>query len=127
MANLSLATERVSRTAAKSAAQREARTLLRGRSMETASIDSTPLQRLLHRWFVQYNPLYLVSATLCLAGLRMISRGLAEKGTAFADLSVATITEIYAAALIGGAALLTRIGQRRPGVMLALIAALYQG
>jgi hypothetical protein len=32
------------------------------------SDDATPLQRLLHRWFVQYNPLYLLSAALVLAG-----------------------------------------------------------
>jgi hypothetical protein len=57
----------------------------------------------------------------------LLSRGLAERGTVFADFSAASITEIYALALIGGAALLTRIGQRRPGVMLALLAVVYQG
>lgn len=84
-------------------------------------------RRLLHRWLVEYNPFYLVSATLCLAGMRLTSRGLAVQGSAFGEIGVAAITELYALALIGGAALLTRIGQRRPGVMLALLAAVYQG
>jgi hypothetical protein len=85
------------------------------------------LRRLLHRWLVQYNPLYLVSATLCLAGMHLTSRGLAAQESLFGALSVEAITEAYALALIGGAALLTRLGQRRPAVMLVLLAALYQG
>ncbi len=84
-------------------------------------------RRLLHRWFVQYNPLYLVSAALCIAGLRLLSQGNAEHGSMIGDLGIAGITEIYAFALIGGAALLTRLGQRRPAVIVALLAALYQG
>src|SRR5262249_30149428 len=39
---------------------------------------------------------------------------------------VSAIAELYAVCLIGGAALLTRVGQRRPAVMLALITVLYQ-
>src|SRR4051812_22790377 len=93
----------------------------------TDTDDNSELRRLLHRWLVQYNPLYLVSATLCLAGVYLTARGLADRGTAFGEVGVAAITELYAIALIGGAALLTRIGQRRPAVMLALLAALYQG
>ena len=83
-------------------------------------------RKLLHRWLVQYNPLYLLSASLCLAGMILCSRGLAHGGSAHGELVVALIAEVYAGALIGGAALLTRIGQRRPAVMLALITALYQ-
>lgn len=83
-------------------------------------------QQLLHRWFVQYNPIYLVSATLVLGGMITTSRGLAHEGSLYGPLGVAAIAEIYACALIGGAALLTRIGQRRPAVMLALITVLYQ-
>lgn len=83
-------------------------------------------RRLLHRWLVQYNPLYLLSASLCLAGMILCSRGLAHEGSLHGGLVAAGIAEAYAAALIGGAALLTRIGQRRPAVMLALITALYQ-
>lgn len=84
-------------------------------------------RKLLYRWFVQYNPLYLVSAMLVLGGTILTSRGLATEGSLYGPLGVAAIAELYALALIGGAALLTRIGQRRSAVMLALLTALYQG
>lgn len=83
-------------------------------------------QRLLHRWFVQYNPIYLVSAMLVLGGMITTSRALAHEGSLYGPLGVAAIAEVYACGMIGGAALLTRIGQRRPAVMLALITVLYQ-
>ncbi len=83
-------------------------------------------RQVLHRWFVEYNPIYLVSAMLVLGGMIMTSRGLAREGSLYGPLGVAAIAEVYACVLIGGAALLTRIGQRRPAVMLALITLLYQ-
>jgi len=86
-------------------------------------------RRLLYRWFIQYNPLYLVSAMLVLGGTILTSQGLAAEATEsrlYGPLGVAGIAEVYAVALIGGAALLTRIGHRRPAVMLALLTALYQ-
>ena len=83
-------------------------------------------RRLLHRWLVQYNPLYLVSAMLVLGGMILTSRGLAHEGSLYGELGVAAIAELYAATLIGGAALLVRIGERRPAVMLALLTVLYQ-
>lgn len=83
-------------------------------------------RRLLHRWLVEYNPLYLLSATLVLGGMILTSRGLAREGSLYGLIGVAAIAELYALALIGGAALLTRIGQRRPAVMLALLTVLYQ-
>ncbi|MBX3232138.1 MAG: hypothetical protein KIT84_19515 [Labilithrix sp.] len=83
-------------------------------------------RRLLYRWFIQYNPLYLVSAMLVLGGTVLTSKGLATEGSLYGPLGVAAIAELYAVALIGGAALLTRIGQRRAAVMLALLTALYQ-
>ncbi|MBX3221100.1 MAG: hypothetical protein KF795_11320 [Labilithrix sp.] len=83
-------------------------------------------RRLLHRWLVEYNPLYLLSATLVLGGMILTSRGLAREGSLYGLIGVAGIAELYALALIGGAALLTRIGQRRPAVMLALLTVLYQ-
>lgn len=83
-------------------------------------------QRLLYRWFVQYNPLYLVSAMLVLGGTILTSRGLALEGSLNGQLGVSAVAELYAALLIGGAALLTRINQRRPAVMLAALTALYQ-
>lgn len=87
--------------------------------------DPTLWRMVLHRWFVQYNPLYLVSAALVLGGVITLSQGIAGAGV-FAQLGVTAVAEAYAWALIGGAALLVRIGMRRPAVMLALLAALYQ-
>ena len=83
-------------------------------------------QRLLHRWFVQYNPIYLVSAMLVLGGMITAARGLAHEGSLYGPLGIAIIAEVYALALIGGAALLTRIRQKRPAVLLALITIAYQ-
>src|SRR5262245_6305543 len=82
-------------------------------------------QRLLHRWFIEYNPLYLVSAALVLLGVNQLSPELKQEGS-FGMLVGAAIAELYAWALIAGAALLTRIDLRRPAVMLALLCALYQ-
>lgn len=88
-------------------------------------LDDRPWRRLWHRWFIQYNPLYLVSAALVLVGVVLSSRGLAGRGM-LAQLGISSIAEVYAWSLIGGAALLVRIRLRRPAVMLALLAALYQ-
>jgi hypothetical protein len=82
----------------------------------------------MHRWFVEYNPLYLLSAMLVLIGLTLLSRAAADHGTMQQELGyVPVIAEVYALSLIAGAALLTRIGQRRPAVMLGLLTVLYQG
>ena len=88
--------------------------------------DDAYWRRLLHRWLIEYNPLYLISATLVLGGMIVTSRGLAREGSLYGEIGVAAIAELYAVALIGGAALLTRIGHRRPAVMLALLTVLYQ-
>ena len=93
--------------------------------MHDAEPDHAPLRRLLHRWLVEYNPIYLLSASLCLAGMFLCSRSLAHESTGI--LAVAGIAEAYGIALVLGAALLVRLGQRRPAVVLALICALYQG
>ncbi len=82
--------------------------------------------RLLHRWFVQYNPFYLLSAALVLAGLTLVSRGLAGASSLPAMMAVGALSELYAWSLIGAAALLMRGGQRRSAVQLGLLAALYQ-
>lgn len=81
---------------------------------------------ILHRWFVEYNPLYLLSAALVLAGTILVTRGLAEQESALGSLGVTAIAELYSVTLIGGAALLMRLGQRRSAVMLALLAMFYQ-
>ncbi len=81
---------------------------------------------LFHRWFIQYNPLYLVSATLVLVGVTLLMQATASQGRVFGQLSSTVVAELYAWALIGSAALLVRRGLWRPAVMLALIIALYQ-
>jgi hypothetical protein len=96
------------------------------RPIASSDPEETFGRRLLHRWFVEYNPLYLLSASLVLGGMFLLSRGLAHEGSLHGPLGVAAIAELYALALIGGAALLTRIGHRRPAVMLALLTVLYQ-
>jgi hypothetical protein len=90
------------------------------------SAGESATRRLLHRWFVEYNPLYLVSALLVLVGLTLLSRGDDDATTSVRLGAGAVIGEVYAFALIGGAALLTRLGMRRPAVMLAVLCAVYQ-
>ena len=85
------------------------------------------LHRLLYRWFVEYNPLYLVSAALVLGGGFAMSRELSGRAGVAGPLGVAATSEVYALALIGGAALLRRLELRRPAVILSVLAALYQG
>lgn len=91
------------------------------------STEPSPFERLFHRWFVQYNPLYLVSAMFVLVGLTMISRALAGDLSLSGQLGVGAASELYALALIGGAALLMRLGLPRPATFVALLAVLYQG
>jgi hypothetical protein len=85
----------------------------------------TAAQRLLHRWFVEFNPLYLVSATFVLGGCFVLSQGIANGESLWATLGITAVSEAYALSLIGGAALLVRIDRRRPAVLLALLALLY--
>lgn len=79
------------------------------------------LRRLFHRWFVEYNPLYIVSAALVLRGVNLLSHAVNLQ------LGVPAIVELYAWSLVGGAAILNRAGLRRPAVMLSLLAVVYQG
>ncbi len=87
----------------------------------------SPTEELLHRWLVEYNPFYLLSAALVLAGIWLISREAARVANLSGALAVGALAEVYALSLIAGAAFLTRIGQRRSAVMLGLIAVFYQG
>lgn len=84
-------------------------------------------RRLLHHWFIEYNPLYLLSAALVLAGTNLLSRGFAEHANVYQMLGGASVAELYSWTLILGAALLVRIRLTRPAVMLALLSAVYQG
>ncbi|HEU4412983.1 MAG TPA: hypothetical protein VFS43_47515 [Polyangiaceae bacterium] len=96
-------------------------------SDDAASRPADPWRRLLHRWFIEYNPCYLLSAALVLAGMTLLSRGLAGDASLHGRFGVTAVAELYSAALIGGAALLMRIRQRRSAVMLATLAIVYQG
>jgi len=71
-------------------------------------------KRLFHRWFIQYNPLYLLSAALVLRGVYLLSEGWVHTGRVYAMLGVPAIAELYAWALIAGAAIAMRVGLRRP-------------
>lgn len=95
-------------------------------AVQAAPPDPWSAARLLHRWLVEYNPVYLLSAALVLGGLNLVSSALVRRGALYGQLGVAAVAELYALALIAGAALLTRLGLRRPAVMLALLAVLYQ-
>lgn len=95
--------------------------------MDATHAYRTPAERLLYRWFVQYNPLYLLSAVLVLVGLTLMNRGLAHDPSSWAMLSPRAITELYALALIGASAVLTRLHLPRPAVFVALLAVVYQG
>lgn len=86
-----------------------------------------PSRRLLHRWFVEFNPFYLLSAMLVLGGTIAMARGLGQEGNRYSGLAVEAIVEAYAIALVAGATLLYRLGQRRSAVMLAFLAAAYHG
>jgi hypothetical protein len=81
----------------------------------------------MHRWFIEYNPLYLLSAALVLGGVTLISRGFTQEGGTQGGLLAAAIAELYACLLIASAAVLTRLGLRRQAVMLALLAVTFQG
>ena len=80
--------------------------------------------RLFRRWFIEYNPLYLLSAGCVLVGVSELSRGLSH--SPYSGVAVAAVAELYAWALLGSAAFLMRVELRRPAVMLALLIAVYQ-
>lgn len=78
-----------------------------------------------HRWWVEYNPLALVSAAVVLGGLVLLARDTTFDG--YSTFILSGVAELYALCLIGGAALLYRIGRGRSAAMLGLLAALFQG
>ena len=94
------------------------------------TIESPPSDTpssLLHRWGVEYNPLYLASAALVLGGIWLLSREAARHETLIGTLGVGGLAEAYSFALIGSAGILLRIGQKRSAAMLGLIATAYLG
>jgi hypothetical protein len=95
-------------------------------AMHSPRAEASYGRRLAYRWFVEFNPLYLLSAALVLGGVTMITHGIVLEASAFELAGIGAIPEVYAFSLIGGAALLMRVGLRRPAVLLTLIAVLYQ-
>ena len=76
---------------------------------------------LMHRWFVQYNPLFFASALFVLLGVVLLTRDPLD--WSHGQLTLAGLIELYQLALIGGAALLFELpGQRRPAVILGIVA-----
>ncbi len=129
--------EATSHSPADSALFGAARALLCGRHMQdgsgTDARDSAVSRdasgywtALFYCWFVESNPLYLVSATLVLAGCSLWSRGLVASDGLAGPLGIASVAELYALSLVAGAALLVRVRLPRPAVMLAFLSLLYQ-
>ncbi len=88
------------------------------------------MRRLIHRWFVQYNPLYFASALCVLAGVLLLSEGFsgAGAGSGSGGVGLTAVLEFYQWLLIGAAALLfRREGQRRPAVILGIVTMVYLG
>ncbi len=79
------------------------------------------IRAVLHRWFVQYNPLYFASALCILAGVFLVARELPQDAFG-SKLGVAACTELYQLLLIGGAVVLLRAGLKRPAAILGITA-----
>jgi len=81
---------------------------------------------LMHRWFVQYNPMYLASAACVLAGVYLVSDGLGGAEARRGEIWLIPVVQTYEVLLIAGAALLYRVaGLRRPAVILAMVEVVY--
>jgi hypothetical protein len=95
------------------------------RTMTKSPPSTIDWHALAHRWLLEHNPLYLISAAAVLLGVYLLSDALSRDEAIDAELWLTAATEAYQALLIGGAALLYRRGQRRPAVMLALLEVVY--
>lgn len=81
------------------------------------------MRRLLHQGFVQYNPLYFLSALCFLGGVAVVSHAFSSLKIEDEFMSLSAVVQAYELALIAAAAFLYRLpGQRRPAVILALLA-----
>ncbi len=77
---------------------------------------------LLHYWFVQYNPLYFVSALCVLCGTFLVTNGLETIGWEQGQILLTIVIQTYEILLLIGTALLFRVaGQRRPAVILGIV------
>lgn len=77
-----------------------------------------------HRWFVEYNPLYFASAGCVFAGILLVSQGMPADHFA-SKAGVVAVTGLYELLLIAGAWLLLRAGQGRPAALLGILAFLF--
>src|SRR4051794_33204172 len=85
----------------------------------------SPDPRLLVRWFVQYNPLFTMSALCVLGGVLLLSRHL-QTNNDDVTLGLSFVVELYQWLLIGTAGLLfRRLNEHRPGVILGIIAVVF--
>jgi hypothetical protein len=91
----------------------------------TDQASGSGFSRLMYRWFVEYNPTYLASALLVLMGQQLLSVALARGPQLASCLWPAAVAEVYDWTLIGGAAWLLRLRQRRAAVCLGLLAVLF--
>lgn len=83
----------------------------------------------LRYWFVEFNPLYFISAFCVLYGVFLIARNIDSVATVTperAQLILFFVMQAYEVLLIGGAAFLVqRAGAVRPAVLLAMLEALF--
>ncbi len=80
----------------------------------------------LHRWFVQYNPLYFFSALCMLLGIFFVSPGFENEAWQTWETVLTLVIEIYEMSLIMGAAFLFRYTkQYRSSAILGLLAMVF--
>ena len=70
--------------------------------------SSNRVRKLLHYWFVQYNPLYFFSALCVLLGMFLVTRELPPLNWRQGQLFISGVMQAYELILIAGAALLFR-------------------
>ena len=79
---------------------------------------------IVHRCFVEYNPLYFASSLCILAGVFLLARELPREAFA-SKFGIVASTEAYQFLLIAGAAVLLRAGLKRPAAILGLTALVF--
>ncbi len=81
------------------------------------------INKKLHYWFVQYNPLYFFSALCVVFGVCLVSYGLREMDWVKGEILLTFSIEAYEILLITGAAILfQKAANRRASVILGIIA-----
>lgn len=80
---------------------------------------------LLEEWFVLYNPFYVASACLTLAGAWQLSRGIEALSWKDGRVLPAIVLAVYQLLLALAAVAVARSGKVRPAVILALVSTLF--